>query len=145
MHLHAVTHMHTETQRKGSKKTPSHRNLRGRVGGRNRESEEWKEKEWEGKEREQECRERETERQTERWGMFMQQKQRHKKKIQTISSFALYYDTGNVILKNSHRFWAEITCEYIHTTDTQHSLTSVPDPFPPLLLPAGIWVYAVKN
>lgn len=75
----------------------------------------------------------------------MQQKQRHKKKIQTISSFALYYNAGNVILKVHTGFWAEITCEYIHTTNTQQGLTSVPDPFPPLLLPAGIWVYAVKN
>lgn len=38
---HARTHTvtHTNTLRDGSKKTPSHRNLRGRVGGRDRESE----------------------------------------------------------------------------------------------------------
>lgn len=40
-HTHACshTHTHTETLRDGSKKTPSHRNLRGRVGGRDGESE----------------------------------------------------------------------------------------------------------
>lgn len=37
--MHAAAHTQAETLRDGSKKTPSHRNLRGREGGRDRESE----------------------------------------------------------------------------------------------------------
>lgn len=63
-HTHVVTHihiMHTETLRGGSKKTPSHRNMRGRVGGRDRESERsGKRRNGRGKRDSKEYRERET-------------------------------------------------------------------------------------
>lgn len=47
-HHHPPPHTHTDTLRDQSKKTPSHRNLRGRVRGQG-DREEWKEEEWEGK------------------------------------------------------------------------------------------------